>query len=438
MPLVTQADPRGPLAARAQLEFQVLAPVLLAAQQSGQLIDFNPEFQVGILMLRFMGPAVEATESASRLFSRPVYSTASDALRAVPHYRPTQRVSAGGIFQGFYVYLYDSCFEGDVPLNAHVIAILKDDTNVVQAKRQFNEQDDGNSDGQFYECFDWTNDSEVVPGYKVTFKVYNAPGGTLLSTYTATAPMITFTSLNKATAQVSGRGPAGKAFELNWSQEKLNAAREWTSETVSGTISAARTWSGDVSAGRIRGNALINMRVYQTTNIAFARSMLAPRIFCQLGGNQCNISGFPHQSLTLRVIKAGTTYTFSGQADNLGIFEVELFTPAGLPIKINSGVKVGGTNVALYTQPALSINPFDFANDIISGKAPPSRFFDVWVETYSHGWYSYWRGSNAQGNFSVDTTADFDLVDTETSQSRIRYLDPVSGNLTILYKVYAP
>jgi hypothetical protein len=438
LPLVTRADSQVPVEVQAQREFQRLAPKLLAAQQSGQLVDFNTEFRAGILMLRFAGRADEAANAATRMFGRPVYSNVRDALRAVPHSAPTRQI-ATAISAQFYVALYDSCFDAYVPANSHVIAILKDSANVVLAKDQSNEQDDGNADGYFWACFDWSSYNEVIPGYKVTFKVFNAPGGTLLGTFTSGAPQMTFTSLNQATAQVAGTGPAGKAFNLYWSQPRLNAAGTYAFNTVGGTVSAARTWSGDVSTGRIRGGAYISLTVYQTANIAFWRSMRAPYTYCVLGGNYCEIAGLPFQRLTLNVTKGGTTYTFSGRANAWGWYWAYMYTAAGMPIRLNPGDKVQGTNVALYTQPLLSFNAFDFANDVISGKAPASRFFDVYIDTYSHGgWWWYWRGSNAAGNFLVDTTADFDLLGTETNEAEIYYIDPVTGNGTDFARAYAP
>jgi hypothetical protein len=427
-----------PVAVQAQREFSRLAPMLLSARESGQLIDFNPEFGVGILMLRFAGRMDEAANAATRLFGRPVYRDVRDALRAVPHQRPTRRVSTV-IAAQIFVDAYESCFWGEAPLDAFIIATLKDNQGVLQAKTQLEDDDDGETDGLFNGCFDWSYDNQVVPGYRVTFKIFDSAGGTLLGTFTSIAPALNFTSLNKTTARVAGTGPANKPFDLFWSQPRLNAANTYAFRTVSGTISAARTWSGDVSAGRIRGGAYISVTVYQTPNIAFRRDMLAAHIFCRLGGNYCDMNGFPYQSLTLKVIKGTTAYTFSGRADAFGWFGVELHTAAGLPIKIRAGDKVEGTNVPRYTQPTLILNPFDFANDIVSGKAVPGRFFSVGIETEStDDWQWFWTGSNAASNFSVDTTADFDLVNTEITEAELWYTDIVTGNITGVYRLYVP
>jgi hypothetical protein len=437
MALVTRADAQVPVAIQAQKEFSRLAPMLLSAQRSGQLIDFNTEFGAGIIMLRFAGRVDGAADAATQLFGRTVYSNIRDALQAVPRQRPSRNISTV-ISAQFWVPLFDNCFEGNVPANSHIIAILRDNANVVLAKAQFNEQDDGAADGDFFECFDWSNYNEVVPGYKVTFKVFDTAGGTLLGTFTSGAPQITFTSLNQAAAQVAGTGPAGKTFDLYWSQPRLTAAGGWVFNSVSGTISGANAWNGDVSAGKIRGGAYITVEVHQTANIVFWRSMRAPFTYCQLGGNYCEIGGFPHQARTLKITKGAATYTFNGRATAFGWFWAYLYTPAGMPIKINAGDKVEGTNVARYTQPTLILNPTDFANDVISGKAPANRFFEVWFDTYSTIWQMYWAGSNASGNFSVDTTADFNLVPTETSITEIYYVDPVTGNTTDFSRAYAP
>jgi hypothetical protein len=290
--LVTQADSQAPLAARAQMEFERLAPKLLAAQQAGYLIDFNPEFRAGILMLRFAGGA-DAADAATRIFERPVYGDVHDALQAVPRERPG-RPGATAIASQFYVGIYDSCFSGEVPVNSHIIASLKEGSAII-AKTQISEQDDGWADGFFFECFDWSSYNEVLPGNTVIFKVYNAPGGTLLGAFSAVAPSITFTSVNKTTAVIAGTGPANKLFDLFWSQPNLNAAGNFVFNNVSGAINAAKKWSGDVSTGKIRGGAYINITVFQTPRIAFDRSLSAAHIFCQLGGNYCSLSALPNQ-----------------------------------------------------------------------------------------------------------------------------------------------
>jgi hypothetical protein len=437
--LVTQPDSQASLAARAQMEFQRLAPRLAAAQQAGQLIDFNPEFHAGILMLRFAGGADAAAEAATRIFERPVYGDVHDALRAVPRER-AGRPGTADITPQFYVGVYDSCFSGGaLPVNSHIIASLKDNTGVVIAKAQFSEQDDGNADGSFWNCFDWSSYNEVVPGYTVIFKVFNAPGGALLGAFGAAAPPLTFTSVNKTTAVIAGTGPANKLFDLFWEQPKLNAANQWVSATISGTVSAAKKWSGDVSTGKIRGGAYINITVYQTPRIAFWRSITAARIYCDLGGNFCSLSALPNQAVTLKVIRGATTYTYTGKANAWGWFWADLFTPAGAPIRLRAGDKVTGTAVPVYTLPALSFNAFDFANDIVSGKAVPNRYFSVYVQSYSSfGWWWYWAHSNAAGNFSVDTTPNFDLKNTETSIAEIYYIDLATGNITDATRVFTP
>jgi hypothetical protein len=373
-----------------------------------------------------------------------VYSDVHQALRAVPHERPAQPaggVSPAVISAHFYLFLYESCFSGSVPVDAHVIAVLKDNAGNLLAKRQFNEQDDGASDGEFWTCFDWSSFHELFPGYRVTFKVYGAPGGALLGTFNAPVPNIRFTGLNKAQAQVSGTGPAGKAFTLWWSQHRLNAAGTWAGNTVNGTITPGGTWFADVSTGSIRGGAQLYLRVEQTPAVSVDLSMHAPNIYCQLRGPYCSIYGFPLQTLTIQLKKGATTYTRSGQADSRGWLGVPFRTATGAPIVVQPGDMVAGTNVAWYTQPALTFNAFNFAGDIISGTAPPSKYFWIWVHAYGWGpdwWHGYWKGSSAAGAFAVDTTADYNLVSTETSEAEIWFMHPATGNETDFTRVYAP
>src|SRR5687767_10980440 len=138
MALVTQPNSQAPLAVQAQMEFRRLAPMLLAAQQSGQLIDFNTEIRAGIVMLRFAGRADEAADTATRMFGRPVYGNVNDALRAAPRPVRTRDASAAAITAQFYIDAYESCFWGEVPVDSHIIAILKDNLGVVQAKTRVN------------------------------------------------------------------------------------------------------------------------------------------------------------------------------------------------------------------------------------------------------------------------------------------------------------
>jgi hypothetical protein len=82
--LVTQARPNMPLAAQARMEFNRLAPALMAARQSGYLLDFQPEFRAGILKLRFSGASV-APMAVADMMQRPVYGSIHEAVAAVPH-----------------------------------------------------------------------------------------------------------------------------------------------------------------------------------------------------------------------------------------------------------------------------------------------------------------------------------------------------------------
>jgi hypothetical protein len=202
--------------------------------------------------------------------------------------------------------------------------------------------------------------------------------------------------------------------------------------------SASGAWSDDVSSGSIRGGANIDVTVRQTAQISFHRGMRASKVFCFLGGNYCDIFGFPFQTLTLKVTHAGTTYTFTGRADTGGFLAISLLNSSGNPIVVKAGDQVQGTNVALYTEPTLTFNPPDFANDIVSGKAPANRFFIMWITPSSQDELLPWVGSNSSGVFSVDTTASLDLVDTETLRTGIVYINKTNGNDTAISANYAP
>lgn len=433
--LVTQADSKMPFAAQAQMAFDRLAPALLAAEQSGYLADFKPEFQAGIVILRF-GSTAGAASLAAGMLGLPVYSGSSAALAVVPHEQlaPAGEVSATTISARFGVNLFSVCFDGTVPANGHVIATLKDNAGHLKAASESN----ADSAGYFNSCWDWSNYRVVIPGDKVNFKVYDSPGGTLLGTFGATAPSLTFTTLSKPTAHVGGKGPAGKPYTLTWEQPKLNATSDLYSETKSGTISPTGNWGVTFSTSPMRGGATLDIYVKQTTQITFHRAMNAPYIYCQLGGNYCDIYGFGFQALTFKLKHGSTTYTFGGQATADGWLGLTLQTSTGSPLLVRSGDAVQGTNVASYAEPALVINSFDFTNDILSGKVPANKYFDLSIETYSSGPHHYWRHSNSSANWSIDTTAAYDLKPSEVSSAEIYYISPTSGNATDFVRNYAP
>jgi hypothetical protein len=429
-----------PLAAQAQMEFEKMAPALMAAKQSGYLLDFQPEFRAGILKLRFSGTSV-APMAVAGMMERPIYDSIHEAIAVVPHQPvPAERVSAAVTSSQFTMNLFGSCFLGSVPINAHVIATMKDSAGNLKARSEFNEQDDG-ADGSFWRCFDWSGFNSIVPGYKLTFKVYDTyPGGTLLETRTATAPTVKFTSIIKSSAVVAGTGPANKAYDMWFTQRVLNAANDWVQNFHSGTIDGSGAWSKDVYSGSIRGGSSIDIYVHQTANITFVRGMTAPSIYCLLQGNYCDISGFAFQTSQLKVTHSGTTYTYNGKFDSGGWFRASLETSSGAPIIIRAGDKVQGTSVALYTLPSLTIDPINFADDLITGKAPANKYFNVWVQAYSApGWWNfYYAGSDGSGNFAVDTTADFNLKSSETSEVEIYNQDKSTGNSVDFVRVYGP
>jgi hypothetical protein len=434
------ANPQLPLAAQAAQAYDELAPALLAAQQSGYIADFRPELAAGIVMVRF-GSTVGAASLAAGILGVPVYGTSRDALDRVPlKMQASAGVSATAISASFNVNLFDSCFSGSVPVNSHIIAVLKTSAGSVVAKTEFNEQADGHADGKFSACFDSSTQNEVDPGYTVNFKVYSSAGGSLLGSFSSSVPNIKFKSLNKSTAVISGSATAGKHFCIGWSQPKLDAANGKSTNNTStcGTVNSSSQWSGDVSSGSIRGGAYISLVLNQTANIKFTHYMFAAYGWCQLGGIHCALYGFPWQSASMDVTHASVTYNFTGTGDAHGRFPVELRNKNGLPFNMKAGDQFDGTNVAWYTLPALSINAFDFANDVISGKTPASKYFNLFVSTYSHGKRNFWVGSNSSGNFSVDTTAYINLVSNETSQAEITYVDPKTGNTTNFTRAYAP
>ena len=432
VPLVTKVNSAIPLRMQARQAFQRLLPQLNAAQKSGAILEFEPAFGAGILKIKYAAGA-----NASTLIKAKAFNNIHAAVAQVPHTH-IQSAGAHPEVSGplFYPLLYDSCFDAyNLGNSSHVIATLLDKTGVMVA----NYSGDADTLGHLYDCLDWSGSyTDIIPGYRITYKIYDAPGTTLLGTYSAIVGNITFNTLDKATSVVGGLALAGKPFWIDWYHRNFNAANTTTVTTRTGTVSGASAWSVDFGTAPIRGGDYLDMYITQTNAFIFERELYPSYIYCESGGPYCGITGLPVQSASLTMTHAGVPYTFTGRFNNSDWFNGYLEDSAGDPIFMKAGDTASGTGVPVFTLPNLTAVAY-YASDLLVGKAPVSKFFTVWVKDVSTGaWYSVWTHTDATGSYTANFHSQFDLKPTDALTFEVDYIDPVTGNETDRYITVAP
>lgn len=432
--LISSTDAKLPVQLQAQRAYSLLKPKLLAFQKSGTILAFEPEFKAGIVKILYAA----SRANADALSQYKIFDNIQDAVvrGGTPKARlSSQAASPEALSPFFYMGLYDSCFEAiDLGADSYVTGSLRDKTGRLVASYSGYADSSG---ALYYDCFPWTGPyTNVTPGYTVTFKVYDT-SNVLLGTFSTAVPKVDFTSITKSTAIVRGTAPAGSSYQLAWSHRTWNMADDWPTVYKTGTVASNAVWSLDMSTGWLRGGDELEIQVIAGTNFNFANLMNVPYIDCDMGGNFCEISGFAFQPATLTIVHAGKTYPFSGKFDAQGYFSVELEN-AGNPIFLQAGDKVSGTSVPVYTLPIMSTR-INFITNVVYGKAPPNRNFDLWVYT-DCGCSSYWvyARSNATGDYTHDFTSNIDLVYADPVDTLVYFQDLLTGNLIYFRRSFGP
>ncbi len=423
--LLPQPQGEAPIAAQTHHVLQELMPRLLAARAAGRISNFQVSPNSGVMQIVYRSSA-----GLPDLGGRTVYSRIEDAAAAMGP-RPAITCSA----PLFWMYLYDNYFAaGCLTPGAYVVGSLREPSGRAVANMSAIVDIAGNIS---YSYFVWGHAfSYAVPGYTVTFKEY--VGGVLTATFKTKLPNIKFISINRASAIVQGTGPAGKLATLNWSHNRWDAAHSTLSVTKNRIISSAGIWKVDFGTVPIRGGDHIHADVFPTGNFEVSNDMDVPAMYCRLGSNYCELNGFALTPATIQIIHGGQTYNFSGSFDEWGYFWAELRTPTGAPIFLVPYDKISGTGVAQYGLPNLTAN-INYTTNTITGKAPPYKYFNVWVyQGSTSNWYNVYAHSNGSGVYSANFTASLDLLAGNPYVVEIEFTLPSTGNFTDMHKTYGP
>lgn len=437
IPLLSNVDPDIPIPIQTQNALRPLLPELLMARQRGDILEFEASMSTGVLKVVHSGsgPGV-ATWPGQKIFTDMGEAVDFMRLPGLPFDASGAPVITAGGLGVFEMRLFDNCFlaKNLVP-NAHLKGSLRDRTGRILAVY------DGYADAGgivSYGCFSWAGSyADVVPGHKLTFQEFD--GASLLKTYSVYAPAISFSSIDKANSIVKGTGPAGKKFEAYWFHPLWNATRGAALNVLrTGTINSTKAWSVDFGTVKLRGNDKLHIIVQQNTNFRFSRYMDVPHIYCVLGGNYCEISGFAFKNAAIKIVRGTTAYSYPGKFDAEGYFQATWTnTTTGTPILLRVGDKLSGTGVAQFALPNLTAE-VDFATDIVSGKVPPNKYFNLSVRTALGGGYDKYSHSNSQGNYATDFTDTVDLVSDQPISIQIYYSIPTSGNALEYFRGYGP
>jgi hypothetical protein len=422
-------DPAAPLEVQSMHSFDRLASKFHAAQQQGDIIAFEPELSFGFIKVQY-----RSGFDITSLVGIPVYDDIHTAL-ALNTFREKKQsqIQKDGVPR-LQVDLYGSCFEGfDLGANRHIVASLRDKTGRVVANYEGN----ADGDGWLWDCFNWSGPyTSAVPGYKITFQRYN--GSTILGTYSSNVPMIKFTSVNKATATVTGIAPAGKPYDAYWGHPKLDLGDNYLWIEKEGTVPVTSHWSVDFGTLSMRGHDYTDFWVWPNSHFGFGRYFYVPAAYCELGSNYCHFHGFPGQAATFTITHAGVPRTFTGKFDIWGYFYAELLDANLDPIFLAAGDKVSGTGITKYVLPKLTATP-QYLSDKVTGQAPANRNF--YVELYladSDLWYYRWVHSDATGKYTADFSSSLDIKPEDTLTLNVYYRDPGTGNDTDYYNLTGP
>lgn len=421
---------RAMITAHAGKVFDRMLPKLLDAQRSGAILDFRPELAFGIVQIKYPVGANLANVV-------PGFQVYSEAKEAIVKAKIRQGVEFDNVLTynpRFWNVINSSCYSVYGLLSGYrVVTTLKNAAGKTLAVSH------GYADsyGEVRNCFNFTAPGGVRPGFKIIYKIYT-PTGVLRNTYSQLVPKgISITGYNKIASQMSFTGPPGKKYFAVWLHDKLDKNNSNIFVPINGTFPTSGNVTADMGTVRFRGGDLLYVDV-EIGRFEFNRQMLVPHIVCYVGDNVCHIRSFPFQNVFITLQQDGKSYTVSGRSGYSGYFWGDFTDAAGNPIGVKNRAKVSGTNVAQYTLPNLTAS-IAYATDVVKGKAPKSRYFELWVyRMVTSSWYFKWAHSNSLGNYSKDFTSMVNLKANEPYYVEIYFMDKITGNVTDEYFPFAP
>ena len=431
IPLVTKADANVPLWVQAQQEYEKLLPTLMKAKKKGEILEWQPEFNAGILGIKY------AANARRESFTNAQQIEDFHATLALVPQQEAKPNPEGGSGLSFELGLFSSCFYAyNVPANANVKGTLYDKTGKFLAG-SFDQVKANTS--YFFDCFEFGGFNAVTPGAKVSFQIYDATNTTLLGKFIAFAPTIEVTNFYQAQAMIAGKGPKNKAYFVDWYHVGLGGSKG--QEIVkSSTISTQGDWNIDLSNKvAIRGGDYITVGVQQAPHFTFDRFTSAPSVNCALGENYCYGHAGSFQQITIMLVHAGLSYSVNYQTNQYGDFSADFYDTSYAPILLTRGDQVTVTGLPTFTLPNLTAK-INFATNVISGAAPMNSPFALllYLPQAKSEFSVKGKSATTQNYYAIDMTSLIDLKADQINLIYLYYTDPITGNKVSATAAFIP
>ena len=427
--LVKNEKPNTPFVIQAREAFDRLAPQLLAAQKEGRIISFKPEFNAGILIIKF--PA--GTQMAAMGDNLEIYANIHEAVKSIKR-NTTNTIEKTSpaldtISPTFHLEWSNSCFWGtNLGALSRVVGLLKDKTGRLIASYEGS----ANGTGYINDCFDSKGSyNDFMPGFNLIFKIYTPADVSLGIFSKVIPPMVNITAINKTDASLTGKGPINKAFRSWWGHPKLDSGNNYSFVDKTGTISAKGAWSIDFGGKSFRGGDY-GAIIIDYPNFTFERRYIIPFETCQLGGNYCYLYGIPGTEASMTIKHSWDSHTVTGKFSFWGSFADSFEDSAGNPIFLTLGYTASGTDIPNWNLVNLTAM-VDTTTDMVSGKAPPNKWFTVCAGKSNNQGYCDWVGSNSLGNYSKSFSGSIDFVPLSVYWLEVYYVNPITGNKEFMY-----
>lgn len=437
MPLVVNADSPAALVAQSHQAFEALLPDLLAAQQRGELVSFQPSYSFGVLLIE----KAVSVEVSAPVAGRAVYGTLSEATAAIRGL--SFQAEGGGPVNLFDFDLYGTCFSGrNIQPGARVFVKLMSQSDVIAKVNQLVAED-----GSMLACFNVKYPDGVRPGRKITIKIFLPGSATPSYSYLSNVPNLTIGRIDKSAATFYGSGSRKNFIEGTLYHPELDQINAVRSILRSSYVSDTGKWKlafnyplpndadapaegGGYGIESARGGDFLHVTLHQTPNVHFSRFATVPVISCSLGASNCTYSGIAGQSVALVVTHAGQMYRFNQTASLfVGSIVFKLADSAGRPIILALDDKVAATAAAPLTLPAITAL-VDYDNDLIYGSAPASRWLDVTISSPDLT-TGCWTQSGESKQYTCDLSGTVDLTPDDFYKGHVKYTNPITGNVTL-------
>ena len=447
LPLVSPGgDSSVPLEFRARQAFDRLAPRLLQAQASGQIVQFEPEFDHALLKVEYQSGFNLATAlSVSPQTAPPVFADPKSVLDyiGVGLTRSRARMGPAQSDPVLYLGVYNSCFSAeDFAANNVYQAYLRDASGRLLSVRhgQFD------SSGAFDDCFSGGLWQDIIPGYTFTLEIYDSGGVILHNTLFTVIPRLNINSITPKTKTFKGIGPANDTVFIHIFHPYLDDSDDMDAYGAVADTSSKGAWSVKLDpSDELRPGDEVDviwpMTVTASNPFMFYRYLFVPYIDCQLAGNYCSAYGLPGKSAKLTLTHAKKSYKTSGMFDYYGWYGGNFYDANTDPVFMTAGDKVTSSGAPTLYLPNLTAVP-DTIADTISGVAPASLWFEVDLDAFFHatGWKSdnRWIGSDTGGLYTADFSSSFAIDTADIIEASVYFVDPNTGNETDYWNFVVP